>query len=418
MDRVECSIKLEKIRSRIKMMDGKYFITFLCVAALSFFANKIFSFSIGNGLDALIALLLSILNVFSIGYINKMMDDLKDKMPIPYRYLPDKYQEQLNINGWILISIVLVMVYASLEWASSIIVLAVYWVVDFWIRMCKIEREMNLYYKDRRETILDIYDGLSDKEKMDDLTQLLKMGHKCFGTQDYVHIIDLSCEFFWYYLDSEIIRTARNGKEFSPEYESLYEKIYKCMSDTCGETDMGILLPDFIVHIGELLGTVHYEKYLSETILATIIGVAFFRKDRDERAAFIKQINNKLNLNSNSEIDGNFIRNILFLCFEFLFQYNENKGSMKLNLNDDIIQLYEVQFKYNVDGRLYYFLWFMWTKNNKKKLSENIISFFEFIEYCKDNRKYKLITDEQRICKTQSIYILIKEIMPEQEIRL
>ncbi|MBD5520190.1 MAG: hypothetical protein HDR03_03040 [Lachnospiraceae bacterium] len=411
-------IKLAEIKSNIKIKDRKYIITFLFVCVLSYFTHKIASFSISNDLDAIITLLLIIINVFIIDYINKMMEELKDKVPIPYLYLPDKYRELLYINAWLLISILLILVFVCLEWFSSILVVAVYWALDFWIRVNKIKKEQALYFEDRREKIVNIYAELSEKDKFVDLTQLLRNANGSCRPQDYESIIDLSCEFFLYYLDNEIKNEAGNGKEFGLEYESLYKKTYEYISNTYGELDTDASLPDFIFHMSELLGTVYYKKYLSETILATIIAFSFFEKNEDERQDFIKQINNKLKSNSNSKIDGNFIRNILFLCLEFSFQNNKNKGSMKLNINNDITKMYESEFKHDVDVRLYYFLWLMWTNDNKKKLSENIINFYEFIEYCKDNKKYNLITDEQRICKTQSLYILIKEVQPEQEIRL
>ena len=76
------------------------------------------------------------------------------------------------------------------------------------------------------------------------------------------------------------------------------------------------------------------------------------------------------------------------------------------------------EFVHNIDIRLYYFLWLMWINDAKKKISDSIISFYEFIEYCKNSERFTQIEDEHHICKTQSLYILINEVKPEREIKL
>lgn len=151
-------MKLARIRGRMKIIDAKCIGTFILASIIAFLVHTVFpAINVVNGLGGMITLLSIMINLCYIARVNRLMDELEDKIPIPYQYLPDKYQEMLNINAWVPISIVLIMIFLCFEWINSILVIAGYWGIDYLIREYEYHKERNLYFEERKKISGDLF---------------------------------------------------------------------------------------------------------------------------------------------------------------------------------------------------------------------------------------------------------------------
>lgn len=206
-------LKPTEFLRRLKI-DRKNFWLFFAANVAAFVAGKVFSpVNASSEPNAFMTLLSIFKNVFYMGYTNKAIVELKQKVPIPYQYLPAKYQKISYINAWIPISIISLLVFAWFKRIASIIVIIFYWLIDLFITLYEIEEEKEQAFTYDQDRLIDIYSQLQNREKIENLAQLLREASEVEEERNYRLIMDLSCEFFRCCLEDEI-KAIKIGNEF------------------------------------------------------------------------------------------------------------------------------------------------------------------------------------------------------------
>lgn len=361
------------------------------------------------------------INIYFVGHIKELLKSLEEKQAIWFKYLPDRYlrcPHLLSINRWIWLSVLHLLILAYLKWLDSIVIIISYCLLDYMIRKRYIKKAIKVSNRDERNRFLKAYERIHVKE--DDLESLLIQGYRDIAGER-TDTVRLFCEMFMSYWNERVGEEIDSAQdEFNSAYERIYGITYDCVEDIWIHTEKAIdfneFLTDFLNGIELLIERDEiYNRYVLKTLLAAVIAFAVFERRKVNQTQIYQELSCREAL-KRKESAG-----LWLWCIEFLFQYNEKKETAEVALKPQTLKLYDDNILFSDEKEIdfYRFLWYVWTRRAKRKLSESILNLEELIEYCLKNREGRpdrIIA--QKKAKTRSLYILVKKIQPEQEMIL